>query len=287
MRTTIVGMGRLGTSLGKALVQAGYEIVALADSDIQAARRAKRRIGRGRSTDDTAAAVRRADLIFISVPDEAIIEVVRSLVSSGFQGRGKTVFHTSGIETSLLLAPLACRGARVASFHPAQSFPKPTMPPVHFHGTVFGLEGNRAAVKTAKSIVRNLGGHALVLSPEGKTLYHAACAVASNLFVPLIGLAIEIMIEAGVTKSEAKTILFPLIEGTLRNVKRLDAAEALSGPLARLDSRTIKRHLQALRRVPGAREVYRAIGLSAMGLLKKRGAPAASLKHLRFLLAEK
>jgi len=287
MKTTIVGMGRLGTSLGKALVRVGYEIVALVDSDLQSARRARQRIGRGRSTDDPAAAVRKADLIFITVPDGAIADVVRSLVSNGFQGRGKTVFHTSGIETSTLLAPLASCGARVASFHPAQSFPKPTMPPAHFRGTVFGLEGDRAAVKTAKSVVHKLGGRSIVLSPEGKTLYHAACAVASNLFVPLIGLAIEVMVEAGVTEAEAKITLIPLIEGTLRNVKILDAAAALSGPLARLDFGTIERHLRALRRVPGAREVYRVIGLSAMGLLKKRGASAASLKRLRSLLAEK
>jgi 3-hydroxyisobutyrate dehydrogenase-like beta-hydroxyacid dehydrogenase len=68
-RVALIGVGRLGTSLGNALAQAGYEITALADSDIRAARRARRTIGRGRATSDAATAARGADLIFIAVPD--------------------------------------------------------------------------------------------------------------------------------------------------------------------------------------------------------------------------
>jgi predicted short-subunit dehydrogenase-like oxidoreductase (DUF2520 family) len=287
MKAAIIGTGRLGTSLGNALARAGVEIAGLADTDLKAARRAKKIIGAGRPTSDAAAAAREADVIFIAVPDDALSAVVDRLAADGFAGRGKTIFHTSGAESAARLAPLARRGAATGSFHPAQAFSRPATPAAHFRGVVFGLEGAPRAVRTGKILARRLGGHPLVLSPEQKTLYHAACVLASNLFVPLFDLAVQTMAAAGVPTPQAKRALLPLIEGTLRNVKHFNAAEALTGPLARLDFGTIERQLKALRRVPQAREAYRTIGGAALELLKKRGAAASSIKRLRALLEEK
>ncbi|MCX6567047.1 MAG: DUF2520 domain-containing protein [Candidatus Aminicenantes bacterium] len=287
MKIAIIGTGRLGTSLGNALARAGHEIAGLADTDLRAARRAKKIIGAGRAMKDPAAAARPADVVFIAVPDDALPRVVDELRAGEIDGRGKTILHTSGAEPASRLGPLACRGAAVGSMHPAQSFPKPTTPASHFQGVVFGLEGDPAAVRTAKSIVRDLGGRPIILTCEQKTLYHAACVLASNLFVPLFELAVETMAAAGVPAAEAKKALLPLVEGTLRNVKVLNAAEALTGPLARFDFGTVERQLRALRRVPRAREAYRTIGLTTLELLKKRGAAASSIKRLRALLEEK
>ena len=287
MKTAIIGTGRLGTSLGNALARAGVEIIGLADADLRAARRAKRIIGAGRPTADAAAAARDADVVIIAVPDDALPAVVDRLAASGFNGRGKTVFHTSGAESAARLSPLVRRGAETGSFHPAQAFSRPTTPSAHFRGVVFGLEGSAGAVRTGRILARKLGGHPLVLSREQKILYHAACVLASNLFVPLFDLAVRTMSAAGVPAPQAKKALLPLVEGTLRNVKHFNAAEALTGPLARLDFGTIERQLKALKRIPRAREAYRTIGLAALELLKKRGAAASSIKRLRALLEEK
>jgi predicted short-subunit dehydrogenase-like oxidoreductase (DUF2520 family) len=287
MKIAIIGTGRLGTSLGHALARAGLEIAGLADADLRAARRAKKIIGSGRATTDAVAAARDADIVFIAVPDAALSAVVGRLEAGGFEGRGKTVFHTSGAEPAARLAPLARRGAATGSFHPAQAFSRPATPSTHFRGVVIALEGGPAAVRTGKALAHKLGGHPLVLAREQKTLYHAACVLASNLFVPLFDLAVETMAAAGVSAPQAKKALLPLVEGTLRNVKHFDAVEALTGPLARLDFGTVERQLRALRRVPRAREAYRSIGLASLELLKRRGATTSSIKRLRALLEGK
>ncbi|MBN1937987.1 MAG: DUF2520 domain-containing protein [Candidatus Aminicenantes bacterium] len=286
-KIAVIGTGRLGTSLGNALACAGYGLAGLADSDIRAARRAKRIIGRGQPTLDSAAAAAAADIVFLTVPDDALARAVSRLCAGEFDGRGKTVFHTSGILPASRLSRLAARGAAVGSFHPAQSFPTPSTPPSHFRETVFGLEGDPAAVRTAKTLVRALGGRPVVLEAGQKALYHAACVLASNLLPPLIELAVQTMTAAGIPAAVAKKALLPLIEGTLRNVKVLDAHKALTGPLIRLDFETIERQLKALRRIPRAREAYRTVGLASLDLLKKRGAGAGSIKRLRALLEGK
>ncbi len=286
-KITIIGTGRLGTSLGNALARAGYEIAGLADKHLPAARKARRIIGQGTVTGDTVKAAETAGIVFIAVPDGELAAAVSALCSGGFNGRGKTVFHTSGAEPASRLSPLAIRGASIGSLHPAQSFPKPATPPSHFQGAVFGLEGNPGAVRTARAIVKTLGGRPIVLASGQKTLYHAACVLASNLVPPLIQAAIDTMAAAGVPAPEAKKAIIPLVEGTLRNVKVFDAGEALTGPLARLDFGTIERQLKALRQVPSAREAYRQIGLISLGLLEKRGVETGAIKRLRALLEEK
>ncbi|HNQ80655.1 MAG TPA: 3-hydroxyacyl-CoA dehydrogenase NAD-binding domain-containing protein, partial [Candidatus Aminicenantes bacterium] len=60
MKIAVIGTGRVGTSLGNSLAQAGYEIAGLADADPAAARRARRIIGRGRVFRDPVAALRSA-----------------------------------------------------------------------------------------------------------------------------------------------------------------------------------------------------------------------------------
>ena len=287
MKIAVIGTGRVGTSLGNALAQAGYEIAGLADADPAAARRARRIIGRGRVFRDPLAALRSAEVILIAVPDDALAGLAAGLQAGEWDGRGKTLLHTSGAAPAAVLAPLAKRGAAIGSMHPVQSFPTPSTPASQAKGAIFGLEGDPAAVRKAKILVRSLGGRPLLLTAGQKTLYHAACVLASNLFVPLFGLAVETMAAAGVPAPTAKKALLPLVEGTLRNVKILDAENALTGPLARLDYETVARQMRALRRVPRAREAYRAIGLEALELLKKRGIPDARIKRLRALLEGK
>ncbi len=253
----------------------------------RAARRAKHIIGRGRVTGDPAAAAAAADIVFIAVPDGALPAAVARLCAAGFCGRGKTVFHTSGLEPASRLSGWrngerpSARSIRPSLFR-SHPLPRP------ISGERFsGWKETPPPSGRLKSLVRALGGRSIVLASRQKTLYHAACVLASNLLPPLVELAVETMMAAGVPAPDAKKALLPLVEGTLRNVKVFDAPEALTGPLARLDFGTIERQLKALRRVPRARAAYRTVGLASLELLKKRGAAAGSIKRLRALLEEK
>ncbi len=58
--------------------------------------------------------------------------------------------------------------------------------------------------------------------------------------------------------------MLPLLWQTLRNYLQHSAASAFSGPLARGDVATVKRHLTELKKLPEARRVYIALARSAM-----------------------
>jgi predicted short-subunit dehydrogenase-like oxidoreductase (DUF2520 family) len=168
-----------------------------------------------------------------------------------------------------------------------QSFPRRDAPASVFKGITWGIEGGPAAVEAAGEIVRALGGHVLLLSEKGKPLYHAACALASNAFVALEWTAAGILQRAGVTEDAAFAAIIPLVQGTLQNVKSLGLEKALTGPVVRGDTATVRRHLEALGSDPGAREIYAAAGRLVLRLAAKRGLPAGRVRALRRLLEGK
>jgi predicted short-subunit dehydrogenase-like oxidoreductase (DUF2520 family) len=286
-RVSIIGTGRLGTSLGLALSKKGFTIGGLVDRSLYRAKRSRRIIGAGRATTLAASAVARADLVIIAVPDEDIASVAKTLARTAGPWQAKTVFHTSGIRPSRDLAPLKARGAFCASFHPVQSFPRMDMPPSHFQNIFIGLEGDEKAVLRAKTISRKLGGRPFLLRAGDKSLYHAACSMTSNLVIPVIHMAGDLLRKIGVPDRDTASLLFPLLAGTLRNVKHLGGAGALSGPISRGDVSTVKRHLSALGRFPSARALYRILGAEALRLVPKKKLPPGKIRTLRKLLEGK
>lgn len=181
---SVIGAGRVGTALALALCRKGLELKYLADSSPARARKARKLVGQGRATGDNRLAAGSAGLIFICVPDDLIPEVVKAILSVELSG--KFVFHTSGAFTSELLQPLARKGARVASFHPVQTFAESVSEPGIFKGIYIGLEGQPEAVELGKMLAARLGAQTLLLSAAEKSLYHLALSISSNFLIILL-----------------------------------------------------------------------------------------------------
>ncbi len=281
---SIVGAGRLGTVLGAALVRRGWTVAAVVDKDARAARESRRIIGRGAATTDFNRLSKAAGMVVIAVPDDALSRVARKLARSGISWSGRTVFHTSGLLPARVLEPLRKRGARIASVHPIQSFPRKDAPASIFRGITWGVEGDPAAIAAAEEMVRSLRGNVLLLAAKDKPLYHAACSLASNAMVALGWTASGMLGAAGIKEETATGMLSPLVQGTLQNVKDLGPEKALTGPILRGDVATVRQHLRALRDDPPARRVYQILGKQILRLAEKGGLPAGRVSALKRLL---
>ncbi len=283
----IIGAGRLGTSLGRALAAKGHVIKAITCRSAASARESRRIIGQGISSTDNRAAASRADIIFLCLPDEEIPKAAAELSRLRIEWPQKIVFHTSGLLPAEALASLRKKGASVASFHPVQSIARKTTSPSHFQGVYFGLEGDSRACRLGRAIARGLGGHAFLLAPEAKPAYHAACAMVSNFLVVFLGAAAGLLGLAGIEEKKACRLLFPLAKGTLRNVKKFDVTSALTGPVSRGDRASVEAHLKALGRIPAYARAYKAFSLLALEQAKAKGLPPSKVKALRSLLEGK
>jgi len=282
---SVIGAGRVGTALALALCRKGLELKYLADRSPARARKARKLIGQGRATGDNRLAARSAGLVFICVPDDLIPEVVKEI--SEVELSGKYIFHTSGALSSDLLQPLARKGARVASFHPAQTFAEEVSEPGIFKGIYIGLEGQPEAVELGKMLAARLGAQALLLSAAEKPLYHLALSISSNFLVTLLSEVKELLKTAGLEESAVLEILTPLLNKTLQNVKNLGIDSSLTGPVVRGDLKTVEKHLAITAGSPGLDKVYRAMALEALRLAEKRGLSRGKIKALKRLLEQK
>jgi predicted short-subunit dehydrogenase-like oxidoreductase (DUF2520 family) len=278
---SIVGPGNLGSALAVNLSRAGYGIKFLVvrsgkrvpPETGKLARRVKAKIAfLGETPLDS-------DLVWITVPDDAIADVATQLAAAQ-EWRRTAVFHSSGALTSDVLSALREKGANVASVHPGMTFVRQSVP--RLKGVPFGVEGEPAAVRLAKKLVSDLGGSAYSIKPENKVLYHAFGAFASPMLIALMTALEQVGTAAGIKSADIRTMAAPLLRQTLSNYLKHGAAAAFSGPLVRGDVATVRKHLTALSNVPEARAAYVALSKAALNNLpvKNRAEMEKELRRL-------
>jgi predicted short-subunit dehydrogenase-like oxidoreductase (DUF2520 family) len=276
-RIAIVGPGRLGRALALELKRVGYTISEIVSRSRAASKRKAgdlaRKVRAHSSTSDQARLD--ADLVWFCVPDREIAASARQLASV-VDWTKKIVFHSSGALASDELKFLRQRGAAVASVHPLMTFVTGSMPSLR--GVPFAMEGDAAAVRSARQIVRALGGEAFTIRKQYKAAYHAWGAFASPLLVAMLVTAEQLARKAGLSAVEARKKTIPIVRQTIANYAALGGAGAFSGPIVRGDAEIVRKHLQVLRKVPEATDVYLALARAALRYLPARN--RAELKRV-------
>ena len=270
-RYWIIGPGRLGLSLGSVLADSGS-----ADELVFVGRGEK---APAHSVFDSPRARYLTGLpgppppetrVLVTVPDGIIGEVADSVARLGVPGAGCVVIHFSGAQPAEVLAPLAHRGYATGSLHPLQTIADPEQGAERLVGACFTFEGHADARRAAAFIIRAAGGRMLEVHAADKSSYHAACVFASNYVVVCAAVATQLLAEAAnITREEASRALQPLWSGAVANLLRPGLPRALTGPVARGDVETVKRHLAGLN--DDTRRLYGQLALEALNLSRELG----------------
>lgn len=267
-RIAIVGPGRLGSALALELRRARYRITEIVSGDSRASHRKARALAtKVQATWNATGPCLDADVIWFCVPDREIARAARRLAGV-VDWRGKMALHSSGALASDELRPLRVRGAAMASVHPLMTFVPGSVPSLQ--GVPFALEGDPSALRVARRIVRDLGAVAFSISKNRKMAYHAWGAFASPLLIALLMTAEKVARAAGLSHTEARGKMLPMVRQTLANYARLGPAGAFSGPIVRGDAQVVRRHLKELKKVPEARAVYLALARAGLRFLPSR-----------------
>jgi predicted short-subunit dehydrogenase-like oxidoreductase (DUF2520 family) len=278
-RIAIVGAGKVGQALATSFRRAGYSIEAIitrpAGASLRRTTRLAREVG---SRAVTPRARIKADVIWFCVPDGEIARAAGTLASAIRRQPTIVALHSSGVLTSDELATLREHGAKVASVHPLMTFVAGSRPSLT--GVSFAIEGDAAAVRVAKRIVKDLRGEPFLVRKEHKAAYHAWATFASPLLTVLLATTERVAVAAGVKPKTARRRMMPIVSQTVINYATLGPPVSFSGPFVRGDVKTISRHLRALRKTPPARGVYKALASAALQYLptKNREALAKLLK---------
>lgn len=228
----IVGPGRAGLSVQRALVAVGWHVVEA--------------LGRH---DDVSAAAHGVDAVVLATPDSVIAEVAARIRPDP----DVVILHLSG---SLGLGVLAPHPRR-AGLHPLVPLPNPETGADRLtSGITFAVAGDPLAAELAAAF----GGTAVQVRDEDRVRYHAAACIAANHVVALLG---QVERVAGQVGLDVNAFL-GLTKAAVDDVAKLGPRAALTGPAVRGDWVTMDRHLDAL--APQERSSYSACVALALRL---------------------
>ena len=202
----IVGRGRMGTALSRALAQRGLT--------------ASQPLGHE-------PALTGFEAVLLCVPD-AQITVAAAAIEPG-----PLVGHCSGATTLDALLP-----HESFSLHPLMTVTAADGAE-RFTGAGAAVAGSSPrALGYATRLADALAMNPFEVSDADRTAYHAAASIASNFVITLQAVAERLAAEAGASRE----MLVPLVRAAVENWAELGPERALTGPVARGDEPTVAAH---------------------------------------------
>lgn len=280
---TIIGSGALGSILTKALFEHDYHIYSIYNRTVEKADQLAEEVNADKTGTFPASSGDLGDLIVITVPDDSIASVSRTLSGIGGTWRGRYVIHCSGVHSSDILDDLKNKGALTAGFHPLQTFSARSSTSVFFK-TVIDFEGEPEICSFLENLAVELGATPVKINKEEKIKLHLAAVLVCNYMVTLASMASDLLGDRENDVHPQLADLKPLMQQTLDNIMQFGVENSLSGPLRRKDRDTISKHLNVLEHEPGIRELYKQLGLYTINHVIRPDPSDAGFLELKKLL---
>jgi predicted short-subunit dehydrogenase-like oxidoreductase (DUF2520 family) len=276
-----IGAGRVARALAPALVMQGVMVAAVASRQPAAAAALAASLP-GCEALPEQAAVDRAGLVFLTVPDDQIAGVARSL----HWRPGQQVVHCSGATEVGVLQPAAEAGAEVGGFHPLQIFSDPTLAIGLLAGSSVAIEATGALDARLRQLAGALRLSVVELPHGARARYHAGASHAASFLLSVLHEAVQLWASFGVPEDQALQALLPLSRGTLASAASRGLAGAVSGPISRGDVGVLAHQLAELDHLgPLHGSFFRALAQRQLPLIARSGRlDAAQQQALQALL---
>lgn len=238
----LVGPGKVGLSLGRALVELGARCLRVG---ARQGPTAERRQGLGEASWESLGELRSddADLLLITVSDPALDGVAEDLAR---RPQAPVALHVAGRFDAAKLLPLRQEGCSVGSLHPLRAFPR-ILRSDELAGTWYAVDGDPPALDLATRLATALGGRSAEVQGAARAVYHLAATLAAGGVVTLLAAVEELTEQAGLPDEMldgylelTRGALSPLFEG------KRPAASQITGPAARNDRRALEDQRAAL-----------------------------------------
>ncbi len=246
----------------------GQRVVAAASRSPASAEQLAARIAGCRAAVNAQEVVDSSDLVFLTVPDDAITAVAASLEWR----EDAAAIHCSGATEVAALSSAARAGARTGGFHPLQLFADPEVALAGLPGCTIAIEAEAPLWPQLELLARALRCRSIRLPPGCRARYHAAAHYAAGFVITLLNEAVELWQTFGIERADTIRALLPLLRGTVASVEHSGLAQGLAGTYSRGDIGTLEKHLAELARVgPDALRLYCELGLRSIPLGLERG----------------
>jgi predicted short-subunit dehydrogenase-like oxidoreductase (DUF2520 family) len=276
-----IGAGRVARCLAAAWSEAGYRVTGVASRSPASAAQLAALTPHCEAYRDPQQVVDAAELIFITVPDDAIAATVGTL---SFCAR-QAVVHCSGASEVSLLDSARHQGALIGGFHPLFLFSGAAADVARLRGASVTVEATDALKPRLTALVHALGCTPLEIPPGARMLYHASANYAASFILCGLREIVEIWGGFGINQADVLSAVRPMLEGTLTAARERGLSGALAGPVSRGDVAVVAEQLERLKHLGGDHAtLYALMTRRAVTLARERGNPTPALDAIEALL---
>jgi len=236
-----VGSGNVATHLGISLQKENYKVLQVYSRSVENAKKLAEKLSTDFTNDLTQ--LKTADLIIVSVKDDAISEVLSQLKDSA-------IVHTSG---SIGMDVFNGNFSDCGVFYPLQTFNKEI--DVNISEIPFCIEGNsKKFEKQLIGITKTLSNNVVSMNSEQRKQLHIAAVFACNFSNQMFSIADDLLAE----KNLDFEILLPLIKQTISKLDKNKPKDVQTGPAKRNDTSIIQEHINQIQNKE-IKELYQKI----------------------------
>lgn len=266
-RVAFIGAGKVGFSLGRFFVEGGIQVTGYFSRHQESAKQAAL-FTKSKVYDDLDELINDSNVIFLTVPDGEITKVFEQMIK--YDISNKEICHCSGALTAEEAFPnVKEMGAQGYSIHPLFPVSDKLLSYRELTDAFFCLEGDEEGLCFWYEWLNGHCAGVKIIQPARKVKYHAACAIASNLYCGLANLSVKLLSDCGFDERQALRALSPLMKSNLEHILTDGPIKALTGPVERGDFTTIEKHITQLTDERD-RQMYEAVTRSLVTIAKQK-----------------
>ena len=250
MKIILIGAGNLATHLGKAIFEAGHDVVQVYSRTMQSASVLASQLGAQPVTaidevrDD-------ADVYIFSVKDSVLGELLPRVCR---KSESQVFLHTAG---SLPMSVFQGMALHYGVLYPMQTFSKHRK--VDFQAIPCFVEANdEFALRQIGDLAHQVSRRVYQLSSEDRKYLHLSAVFACNFVNHCYAISQDILLQHDIPFD----VMLPLIDETAAKVHELSPKEAQTGPAVRYDSNVIRAQGTLLKANPIVKDIYDRMSMS-------------------------
>lgn len=203
----IVGAGKVGPVLGRALAGAGHAIVGISAVSEESRERAEAMLP-GVPLLDVQEVVRRAEMVLLAIPGSELPGLVSGLAKLGAWQPGQLVIHTAAEHGTAVFAEAPA--VIPIALHPGIVFTGTSLDLTRLAGATVAVTAPAVVQPIGQALVVEMGAEPVLVAESDRTAYAAAVASASDAVRIAAAGAIDALEALGITGADR------VIGGTMR-----------------------------------------------------------------------
>lgn len=200
----IIGAGRVGPVLARALAGAGHAITGISALSDESRERAEAMLP-GVPILDVPEVVRRSQLVLLAVPGDELAGLIAGLAATGAWQPGQLAIHTAPEHGTAVFGPALAVGVIPLALHPAIVFTGTSMDLTRLSGATIAVTAPAPVLPIGQALAVEMGAEPVVVREQDRVAYSEAIAAADEFSRAVVRQAADALHSLGVERADRIT----------------------------------------------------------------------------------